>query len=76
MTASTRLFLFGGFRIEGDEGRQVPLTGKRGAAVIAYLARCPGMAASRERLADLLWSESDSERAHNSLRHSASCAAT
>lgn len=66
-----RISLFGGFRIEGEAGG-VLLTGKRGAAILAYLALCPGMAAPRERLADLLWSDSDSEHSRNSLRQTLS----
>ncbi|MDX8481726.1 BTAD domain-containing putative transcriptional regulator [Mesorhizobium sp. VK24D] len=64
--------LFGGFQIEKEAGGPVWLTGKRGAAIIAYLARCPGMAAPRERLADLLWGDSDSEHSRNSLRQTLS----
>jgi DNA-binding SARP family transcriptional activator len=71
-SAATRVCLFGGFRIESEQDLQVRLTGKRGAAIIAYLARCPGMAASRERLADLLWGESDSDHSRNSLRQTLS----
>jgi DNA-binding SARP family transcriptional activator len=72
MTATLRVSLFGGFRIESEQDLQVRLTGKRGAAIIAYLARCPGMTAPRERLADLLWGESDSDHARNSLRQTLS----
>jgi DNA-binding SARP family transcriptional activator len=67
-----RISLLGGFRLENEREGQVELTGKRGSAIVAYLARCPGMAASRERLADLLWSESDSEHSRNSLRQALS----
>jgi DNA-binding SARP family transcriptional activator/TolB-like protein len=54
----------------GDRGDRIGLTGKRGPAIIAYLARSPGMTAPRARLADLLWS--DSEHARNSLRQTLS----
>ena len=67
-----RISLFGGFRIEREAGSAVWLTGKRGAAILAYLARCPGMAAPRERLADLLWGDSDSDHSRNSLRQTLS----
>ncbi|TPI41302.1 transcriptional regulator [Mesorhizobium sp. B3-1-9] len=67
-----RISLFGGFRIEREAGSELLLTGKRGAAILAYLALCPGMAAPRERLADLLWSDSDSEHSRNSLRQTLS----
>ena len=70
--ARLRISLFGGFRIEGQQHGQIRLTGKRGTAIIAYLARCPGMAAPREKLADLLWSDSDSGHSRNSLRQTLS----
>lgn len=70
--AAGRISLLGGFRIEGEAGGEVLLTGKRGAAILAYLALCPGMTSSRERLADLLWSDSDSEHSRNSLRQTLS----
>ncbi|MBZ9717542.1 transcriptional regulator [Mesorhizobium sp. AD1-1] len=70
--AANRISLFGGFRIENETAGPLRLTGKRGPAIIAYLARCPGMAATRERLADLLWGDSDAEHSRNSLRQALS----
>ncbi|MER9293315.1 transcriptional regulator [Mesorhizobium sp. M0518] len=70
--AANRISLFGGFRIENETAGPLRLTGKRGPAIIAYLARCPGMAATRERLADLLWGDSDGEHSRNSLRQALS----
>ncbi|TIT85121.1 MAG: transcriptional regulator, partial [Mesorhizobium sp.] len=70
--AGSKVSLFGGSQIEKEAGGPVWLTGKRGSAILAYLARCPGMAAPRERLADLLWSDSDSEHSRNSLRQTLS----
>lgn len=70
--AGSKVSLFGGFQIEKEAGGPVWLTGKRGPAILAYLARCPGMAAPRERLADLLWSDSDGEHSRNSLRQTLS----
>src|SRR4051812_13648947 len=72
MAAPLKISLFGGFRIELERDGQVRLTGKRGPGIIAYLARCPGMAAPREKLADLLWGESDGEHSRNSLRQTLS----
>ncbi len=69
---ATRISLFGGFQIEKESVGPLWLTGKRGPAIIAYLARCPGMMTTRERLADLLWSDSDSEHSRNSLRQTLS----
>lgn len=71
-TSRLRIFLFGGFHISGDQDTQLGLTGKKGPAVMAYLARSAGMAAPRERLADLLWSDGDSERTRNNLRQTLS----
>ncbi|MFZ5671817.1 MAG: BTAD domain-containing putative transcriptional regulator [Pseudomonadota bacterium] len=70
--ARFKLLLFGGFRIQDAEGRLLDLTGRKGPAIIAYLARCPGMTAAREKLADLLWSDSDSGHSRNSLRQALS----
>lgn len=70
--ATNRISLFGGFRIENGTADPLRLTGKRGPAIIAYLARCPGMVATRERLADLFWGDSDSEHSRNSLRQTLS----
>jgi DNA-binding SARP family transcriptional activator/TolB-like protein len=70
--AKLRLYLFGGFRIHDVRHRPIELTGKKGAAIIAYLARSPGMTATREKLADLLWNDSDSEHSRNSLRQALS----
>ena len=70
--AANRILLFGGFRVENETTGPVQLTGKRGPAIIAYLARSPGMETTRERLADLLWGDSDSEHSRNSLRQTLS----
>ncbi|MDL2401296.1 BTAD domain-containing putative transcriptional regulator [Rhizobium mayense] len=69
---ATKISLFGGFRIESESAGPLRLTGRRGPAIVAYLASCPGMAATRERLADLLWYDSDSEHSRNSLRQTLS----
>lgn len=70
--AASRILLLGGFQIKKEAGGSIWLTGKRGPAILAYLACCPDMAAPRERLADLLWSDSDSEHSRNSLRQTLS----
>ncbi|TIV10827.1 MAG: transcriptional regulator, partial [Mesorhizobium sp.] len=70
--AASRILLFGGFQLEKEAGGTIWLTGKRGPAILAYLARCPGMAAPRERLADYLWTDSDSGHSRNSLRQTLS----
>ncbi|MGO4833115.1 BTAD domain-containing putative transcriptional regulator, partial [Rhizobiaceae sp. 2RAB30] len=69
---ANKISLLGGFRIDRDPVGSLWLTGKRGPAIIAYLARCPAMTATRERLADLLWGDSDSDHSRNSLRQTLS----
>jgi DNA-binding SARP family transcriptional activator/TolB-like protein len=70
--AKLRVFFFGGFRVHDAEGRPIELSGKKGPAIIAYLSRCPGMMVARERLADLLWHDSDTDHSRNSLRQALS----
>lgn len=70
--AKVSICLLGGFRVEGEQRRQIGLTGRRGPAIIAYLARCPRMAAPREKLADLFWGDSDGDHSRNSLRQTLS----
>ena len=63
-----RLHLLGGFRLETPAGAPIHLAGRKAPALLAYLALCPGMTASRERLASLFWEELDSDHARNNLR--------
>lgn len=65
-----RLVLFGGPRLLKPSGQTIPIAGRKGLAIIVYLARCKGMTAPRDRLADLLWSDRDGDHARNSLRQS------
>lgn len=62
------ILTFGGLRLLGEGSAHVRVSGKKGPALLAFLALCPGMTASRDKLADLLWSSSDAERSRNSLR--------
>lgn len=68
MTAGVRLFLFGGFRLENASGEVLSTSLRKAEALLAYLAMAPGKTASREKLATLLWGESDQQRARQSLR--------
>ncbi len=68
MTAGVRLFLFGGFRLENGSGEVLSTSLRKAEALLAYLAMAPGKTASREKLATLLWGESDQQRARQSLR--------
>lgn len=62
-----RIDLLGGFRLV--VGPYVPrLKNRKSQALIAYLALCPNYRETRQRLAGLLWSESDEVHARASLR--------
>lgn len=61
--------MIGGFALSVDGETRQP-TSRKLKAIIAYLCLQRTASESRERLAGLLWSESDSERARNSLRQS------
>ncbi len=62
-----RLALFGSVSLQvGD--REIPLFSRKACALVAYLALNPAMRVSRDRLAGLLWSESEDAKARSSLR--------
>jgi DNA-binding SARP family transcriptional activator len=63
-----RLLLFGGFRLQFGKGVDLPLSSRKGRALIAYLCHSPGMTASRDKLADILWGDNDTAHSRNSLR--------
>lgn len=68
MANRARLRLFGEFSLDDPEGRPIVLNLRKAEALIAYLALAPGQSSSRERLAALLWGDSDQGRARQSLR--------
>ncbi len=68
MSASAELRLFGGFALRDSRGAPVALTLRKTEALIAYLAVGSSRSQHRERLACLLWSESQQARALQSLR--------
>jgi DNA-binding SARP family transcriptional activator len=68
MADRAQLRLFGEFSLEDSEGRPILLNLRKAEALIAYLALAPGQSSSRERLAALLWGDSDQGRARQSLR--------
>lgn len=63
-----RLRLFGGFVLERASGEAISVPLRKGEALLAYLGANLGKSSSRERLAALLWGESDQQRARQSLR--------
>ncbi|HEX7008082.1 MAG TPA: PAS-domain containing protein [Alphaproteobacteria bacterium] len=67
-----RLFLFGGFRAETEDGVPVVLRNRKDQALLAYLALHAGRPVARDRLVGLLWADSDQSAARHSLRQSLS----
>ena len=53
-------------------GEAVPALPRKAGALLAYLARRPGVAVPRETLATLLWADSGDEQARGSLRQALS----
>ena len=68
MSVSAELRLFGGFALRDARGAPVALTLRKTEALIAFLAVGSSRSQNRERVATLLWSESQQARALQSLR--------
>ncbi len=68
MTDHVRLKLFGEFRLEDPSGDLITINLRKAEALLVYVALAPGQVTSRERLASLLWGDSDQQRARQSLR--------
>jgi DNA-binding SARP family transcriptional activator len=66
--AAIRLDFLGGFRAGTPGGMIVPISSKKGRALLAYLA-LQKRAQMREKLSGLLWSSREQAQAQNSLRH-------
>lgn len=64
------LALLGRFSATGPAGIPRTISAKKNRALLAVLALSPGMAATRERLAGLLWGDRPDEQARSSLRQS------
>ncbi len=71
MTALT-IRLLGSFEARQGAGAPVEFSTKKARALLAYLAFRPGLAHSRDELADLLWATSGDEQARGSLRRTLS----
>src|SRR5689334_13063695 len=66
--AMVELALFGGFELR-LAGTTIDLPGQKDRALLAYLALHPGGTQTRDKLAGLLWSDRDDQRARDSLKH-------
>jgi TolB-like protein/Tfp pilus assembly protein PilF len=64
------LALLGRFSATGPAATPITISAKKNRALLAVLALSPGMTATRERLAGLLWGDRPDEQARSSLRQS------
>src|SRR5262245_17063706 len=62
------LTLFGDFQARLGSGPPIRLRTRKSQALLAYLARPPGQAHSRDKLAALLWGERSQHQARSRLR--------
>ena len=67
MISPLRVDLLGEFRLSHN-GESLRLRGRKARALLAYLACCPNRTLSRERAADILWSDRGPDQARASLR--------
>ena len=63
-----KLQLLGGFKVQNEAGQEIAIPARKGRALLAILAVAPSGAASREKLAALLWSDRGEDQARSSLR--------
>ena len=63
-----KLQLLGGFKAQIEAGLEIVIPARKGRALLAILAVSPSGAASREKLAALLWSDRGEDQARSSLR--------
>lgn len=63
-----KLQLLGGFKAQNEAGLEIVVPTRKGRALLAILAVSPSGAASREKLAALLWSDRGEYQARSSLR--------
>jgi len=60
--------LIDGFALEDANGEQISISNRKARGILAYLVLGQNQIESRERIAGLLWSERDEDRARASLR--------
>jgi TolB-like protein len=67
--AVVELTLFGLFEARLANGQVIDLPGQKDRALLAVLALPPGVTHSRDKLANLLWSDRGDQQARDSLKH-------
>lgn len=66
--AMLKLFLLGGFEVRSKTNTSLAITATKAKALLAYLTLHPGQAQTRDKLAALLWGESENTQARQNLR--------
>jgi DNA-binding SARP family transcriptional activator len=66
--STIRLDMLGDFQMHSASGELISLSAKKSQALVAYLGVKPSQLASREKIANLLWSSTGPEQARQSLR--------
>jgi DNA-binding SARP family transcriptional activator len=69
MMIAIRLTLLGGFEARLSAGETINLPTKKAQALLAYLGLQPGHAHQRDKLAALLWGETNEQHARDGFRH-------
>lgn len=62
------LTLFGGFQARNPGGETLSISSKKAQALLAYLAMRPGQSHPRDKVASLLWPETNEDQSRHSLR--------
>ena len=66
--AMIQICLLGAFEIRGTDGRTIEIEGRKGRALVAYLACPPIRQHPREQICGLLWGDRGEDQARGSLR--------
>jgi DNA-binding SARP family transcriptional activator/TolB-like protein len=70
--AKLRLLILGGFRLVDERGRELGIGSRKARAVLALAAFAGPSGMARERIAGMLWRDSEEARARQSLRQTLS----
>jgi len=63
-----RLSTFGGVSLQAPDASGLPISSRKALALLVYVSLSLGRAVSRNKLADVLWSDRGPDQARNSLR--------
>ena len=68
--SNVHLIMFGELRLHNAQGADITPRGRKARAMIAWLTRCPGHCAGRDRIVGMLWGDRFEDQARASLRQS------